>query len=219
MAKKAKKKQAARAKSESVPRFPYTNSPGALRKLLTAIPAKPRPSKLTLEMMKTWKVTSTNEASPLRVLKDIGLLSANGEPQAAYNAYMEPPPKGPRALGARLKEVYKELFEVSHEPHKNQSDLNSFFRINAGGGERTIEYQIQTFKALSEYADFSGTGDPAAGAAGDTGEAGNGGGGNLPSVKIDLHIHLPENKTTRDYESIIQDIARYIYGRNVGDRG
>jgi hypothetical protein len=45
------------------------------------------------------------------------------------------------------------------------------------------------------------------------------GGGRMPAVKIDLHIHLPENKTARDYDSIIQDIAKYIYGRNVADRG
>jgi hypothetical protein len=47
-----------------------------------------------------------------------------------------------------------------------------------------------------------------------TGGAPNAGGTpDLPPIKIDLHIHLPENKTTRDYEAIIQDIARYIYGR------
>ena len=37
----------------------------------------------------------------------------------------------------------------------------------------------------------------------------------LPPMQIDLHIHLPENKTTRDYEAIIQDIAKYIYGRQI----
>ena len=117
--------------------------------------------------------------------------------------------------------TYKELFELSHEPQKNQSELNTFFKIHGGAGDRTTEYQVQTFKALSEYADFAGTpdsnGDNGDGA--DKGDGGGSGGGKLPSVKIDLHIHLPENKTTRDYESIIQDIARYIYGRNVGERG
>lgn len=219
MAKKAKKAKKAREKSDSKPRFTYTTSAGALRKLLQEIPKRPRPPKVTLETLKTWKVISSNDASPLRVLKDIGMLSATGEPQPSYIAYMEPPPKGPRALGARVKEAYKELFESSHEPHKNQSDLASFFRIHGGGGDRVMEYQIQTFKALSESADFAGVGDPASGDGGNGlgGNAGSGGG--MPSVKIDLHIHLPENKTTRDYESIIQDIARYIYGRNVGERG
>jgi hypothetical protein len=129
---------------------------------------------------------------------------------------MEPPPKGPRALAARIKEVYKDLFEASHEPQKSPSELSTFFKIHGGASERTTDYQIQTFKALSEYADFSGATDPS-GREEDVG-GGSNGGGRLPSVKIDLHIHLPENKTARDYESIIQDIAKYIYGRSVADR-
>ena len=41
----------------------------------------------------------------------------------------------------------------------------------------------------------------------------------VPAIHIDLHIHLPENKTTRDYEAIIQDIARYIFKQEVGANG
>jgi len=78
---------------------------------------------------------------------------------------------------------------------------------------------MQTFKALCEFATFGGTpmgmsgGTPNGPSAGSNG-AGTGVDGRLiPPVQIDLHIHLPENKTTRDYEAIIQDIAKYIYGR------
>jgi hypothetical protein len=136
---------------------------------------------------------------------------------------MQPPPTGPCSLGARIKEQYKELFETSHEPHKNQSELRTFFNINSGGGERTIDYQIQTFKALSEFADFSASSEAKGDGSqnGDNGPKEDGGRalGKLPPVQIDLHIHLPENKTARDYEAIIQDIAKYIYGRTVSDRG
>ena len=95
--------------------------------------------------------------------------------------------------------------------------------IHSGGGARAIDLQVQTFKALSEYADFTGTGDSATGGpgmgAGADGGRGGAAAGTLPPVQIDLHIHLPENKTARDYESIIQDIAKYIYGRVGSDRG
>jgi hypothetical protein len=214
----AKKKKRARATSETKPRFPYTTHAGALRKLLQEIPKRPKPGKLSLATLKTWKVTTTNDASPLRVLKELGLLSASGEPLPPYAAFMEAPPKGPRALGVRIKDVYKDLFETSHEPHKNQSDLTTFFKIHGGGGERTVDYQIQTFKALSESADFTGVSDPSGDTGDDARDGGGSGGGRMPAVKIDLHIHLPENKTARDYESIIQDIAKYIYGRSVAAR-
>ena len=212
-------KKRSRSTRDSKPAFTYTTHPAALRKLLQEIPKRPKPSKFSLATMKTWKVTSSNDASPLRVLKDLGLISSGGEPLGPYVAFMEAPPKGPRALGARIKEVYKELFEASHEPHKNPSEVSTFFKIHGGGGERTVDYQIQTFKALSEYADFSGGGGSSGQESAKRDDGGDGSGrGKLPPVNIDLHIHLPENKTARDYESIIQDIAKYIYGRSVGER-
>jgi hypothetical protein len=212
-----------RKKADTQPRFPYTTSPAALRRLLKEIPSRPRPGKLTLDTLKTWKVTSSNDATPLNVLKKLGLLGASGEPMQGYLDFMQPPPLGPRSLGARVKEHYKSLFESSHEPQKNPAELQTFFNINSGGGERAIELQVQTFKALSEHADFSGDFvAPVTGAGSDPGAPGSptrSGGAGLPPVQIDLHNHLPENKTARDYESIIQDIAKYIYGRGGADRG
>jgi len=47
----------------------------------------------------------------------------------------------------------------------------------------------------------------------------NEGSNRTPAIHIDLHIHLPENKSRRDYEYIFEDIARYIFGRNVTEDG
>ena len=208
-----------RAQSGTQPKFPYTTSPVALRKLLKEIPQRPKPGKLSLSIMKTWGTTGSNDVTPLRVLKNLGLLGSNGEPLDGYVEFMKSPPAGPRSLGARIKEQYKSLFESSHEPHKDTAELRKFFNIHSGGAEKTIDLQIQTFKALCEHADFTGSssdGKPGGAGASDAdadASKGKNGGPGLPPIKIDLHIHLPENKTTRDYEAIIQDIAKYIYGR------
>ena len=127
---------------------------------------------------------------------------------------------GPPVLGERIRDVYRILFENSHAPQSEPDDeLKKLFHIHSGGGDDAMRYQIQTFKALSEYASFgpvSGGAAPAAAATG-AGAAvvGVHGGHTLPPIQVDLHIHLPENKTSRDYEAIIQDIAKYIYGRAV----
>ncbi|HMJ10626.1 MAG TPA: DUF5343 domain-containing protein [Polyangiaceae bacterium] len=169
------------------------------------------------------KVTTTNDATPAGVLKKLGLLSTAGEPLEPYTDFMQSPPSGPRALGVRIKQVYKALFETSHEPHKNAEELRTFFNIHSGGGERALDYQVQTFKALCDYADFSGSSEPVSlgsgGASAGPADGPTGTPAQLPPVRIDLHIHLPENKSARDYESIIQDIAKYIYGRGGTDRG
>ena len=212
-----------RSRSDTTPKFPYTTRPAALRKLLTEIPKRPKPAKITLNILKTWKVVSTNDSTPISVLKKLRMVAANGEPLGAYAEFMNAPPKGPRALGVMIKEHYKDLFESSHEPDKNDGELKTFFNIHAGGGEQAINLQIQTFKALCEHADFSKS--PSAGSVSKDvvssnalpGIASSVEGQRFPPIKIDLHIHLPENKSTREYEAIIQDIGKYIYGRTDTD--
>jgi hypothetical protein len=98
------------------------------------------------------------------------------------------------------------------------------FNIHSGGGERTIDQQIQTFKALCENTSFdviptpANTTGSAAGTQPIQGTALQSGTTGGPAVHIDLHIHLPENKSRRDYEDIIENIGRYIFGREMRDR-
>jgi hypothetical protein len=214
----ARKKQ---AKQDTVePKFPYTTEPQALRRLLTEIPKRPRPPKITMETLKAWNVSSNNNArTAIGVLKKIGLLTSAGEPTDSYVEFMKTG-IGPAVLGQRLREVYRILFENSHAPQNESNDeLRKLFNIHSGGGENAMRLQAQTFKILAEYASFAGTdGTSGLGEGSSAGSAGRtppGGDQRLPPVQIDLHIHLPESKTTREYEAIIQDIARYIYGREI----
>lgn len=201
------------------PRFPYTTQPKALRRLLAEIPKRPKPPKLTLAALKAWDVSNAKDASPINVLKKVGLTGQNGEPTTSYVDFMKTG-TGPTVLAERIRDVYRVLFENAHAPQSEPDDeLKKLFHIHSGGGEDAMRYQIQTFKALSEYANFgsgangsqpgSGSAVASARAGADQGEQ------RLPPIQMDLHIHLPENKTSRDYEAIIQDIAKYIYGRNI----
>jgi hypothetical protein len=213
---------AKKAQETSEPKFPYTTVPKVLRKLLAEIPKRPKPPKLTLETIKAWSVSGdANARATIRVLKTIGLLGGGGEPTNDYVEFMKSG-SGPALLGQKIRESYRVLFESALEP-QNESDeeLRKLFNIHSGGGDQALRLQIQTFKALCEHANFSGTSTSTqVGATGDRAVDGRaaspvGGTPQLPPVQVDLHIHLPENKTTRDYEAIIQDIAKYIYGRNI----
>lgn len=208
------------------PKFPYTNVPGVLRKILQAIPGKPKPAKLDSKLAVSWgcaKSVSNNLRSAVAVLKKAGLIASGGEPTHLYVEFMSKA-TGPAALGAKLRELYADVFNASHSPQSEPDEnLEQLFNVHAGGSETLVRLQMQTFKALCESASFSGVTPNATGAqsaaGSDTATVGGGGltsGPALPPVKIDLHIHLPENKSTREYEAIIQDIAKYIYGR--GDK-
>jgi hypothetical protein len=173
-----------------------------------------------MDTLKAWSVSSNNNArTAINVLKKLGLLNASAEPTESYVSFMKTG-LGPAVLGQKIKETYKILFENSHAPHKeSQEELKKLFHIHSGGASDAMRLQVSTFKVLADHADFSDAAGSVADAQGETDEANASGGGSsslkLPPVKVDLHIHLPENKSTRDYEAIIQDIARYIYGRGI----
>lgn len=199
------------------PKFPYTTQPKALRRLLEEIPKRPKPPKVNIETLKAWNVSSNNNASTaIGVLKKIGLLGSAGEPTTTYVDFMKTG-TGPSVLAERIKDTYQILFQNSHAPqNESGEELRKLFNIHSGGGDDAMRFQIQTFKALCDYANFGNTSGAAVGSPGiGASPEKNTGGTMLPAIEVDLHIHLPENKTTRDYEAIIQDIAKYIYGRNI----
>jgi len=173
-----------------------------------------------METFKGWNVSKSGNANTVvRVLKKIGLLQESGQPTDYYAAFMTPG-TGSAVLGKRLRDAYHVLFENSLSPQTAATEeLRTLFNIHSGGGDDAMRLQIQTFKILAEFATFSDA--PAPGASSDeaipVGALPNSKPGTLrvPQMQIDLHIHLPENKSTREYEAIIQDIAKYIYGREI----
>lgn len=203
-------------------KFPYTNKPTSLRRILKDIPARPKPAKMNEALLKSWEFRDSNDRTILRVLKAVSLLSQSNEPTDAYVKFMDLA-TGPHVLGVEIKRLYAPIFTASHTPFKESPEkLKNLFNIHSGGN--TLDMQIQTFKALCESASFDGASAPV--------PLGTGGSPNAtaipatplgavgqPIVNINLHIHLPENKTRRDYETMIEDIGHYIFGRTVGDRG
>ena len=201
------------------PKFPYTNKPNSLRKFLEQIPKRPKPSKVNADTLKGWGLKDSNDYSIIRVLKALGLVGSNGEPTEAWTTFMTPE-KGPAVLGQAVRRVWAPLFQLSHQPNKEGDEkLRNYFNIHSGGSETTIGLQIQTFKAACDYADLSAPGALPAGpsksppsgapAAGPTSQ---GRGESGAAIHIDLHIHLPENKSRRDYEYMFEDIGKYILG-------
>ncbi len=221
--KKKAAKRAAKKKpvSTSSPKLPYTVTPNALRKFLKFVPEKPKPEKVNNELLSAWELGGNNANSIIRVLKAIGLVSSANDPTEDYELFMHRQ-GGPQHLANLVRVTYRPLFNASHNPHQESDDsLKNLFNIHSGGSEATLQHQIATFKTLCEFADFSsaipeGAVESSAAVLSDTGaaQAGSSGIGNSggATIHIDLHIHLPENKSARDYQAIFEDIGRYIYG-------
>ncbi len=169
-------------------------------------------------MLKAWGFKNTNDQSIIRVLKAVELLNPAGDPTKNYEEFMQPT-KGPAILGRQIKKIYSSLFSTVTNPgNAPYDDLKSFFNTYGGGGEKVVQLQIQTFKALASHATF-GASDPLEqidnlGEEGPQPEGGDSRKPHDPAIRIDLHIHLPENKTKVDYDSILESIAKHIYGKN-----
>ena len=178
-------------------------------------PNKPKPPKITGDTLKVWGLKNTNDKSVLRVLKAVELLSPSGEPTNNYISFMRKD-NGPATLGRQVKRVYSTLFENITNPEKASNDeLRSFFNIHSGGSEDTIRFQIETFKALASYATF-GESDPLEKSQDEVFNNGKTQGkpkdpSEGPTIHIDLHIHLPENKTKADYDALMESIATHLY--------
>jgi Family of unknown function (DUF5343) len=218
MAKKANGKSTTTKQKAKVearePKLPYSSTPNALRKFLKLIPTKPKPQKINNPLLSAWDLGGANSNSIIRVLKGVGLVDVSNQPSSDYDAFMDPK-LGPSRLGQLIRNCYSALFEASHAPQKESDDtLKRLFNIHSGGAERTLQYQVATFKTLCEFASFDAqeqqNSTPVVGGSIGSGKSTLGGG--AMTVHIDLHIHLPPNKSRRDYEYMFEDIGRYIYG-------
>lgn len=219
MAPKKQKKESSSNAAYGTPKYPYASTPSSLGRFLSMVPNKPKPEKVNSATIKAWGFKNTNDQSIIRVLKTIDLVSPGGEPTKSYEEFMQPG-KGPAALGRQIKQVYPTLFSTVLNPGTAPHDeLKSFFNTYGGGSEKVVQLQIQTFKAMAQYATF-GASDPLEqedAVPGDnfSGEQNHRNGSSNPTIRIDLHIHLPENKTKADYDSILEGIAKHIYGKNI----
>jgi hypothetical protein len=220
---RAKKRSSEREPSGARPAFPYTTRPAALRKFLAEVPRRPKPAKVNGSLLASWGLGGGENMTITRVLKSLGLVAPSGEPTEAYTGFMREG-TGPTVLGGLIRAKYAPLFGASLAPHKDPADsLRNLFNIHSSGAKGTIDYQIQTFKALCDYADLdapgarvasviTGTSTPRGATPGGTPQDPAG----TAAIHIDLHIHLPEKASSRDYQYIIQDIARFIMGKDAG---
>lgn len=208
------------------PVFPYCDRPGALRRFLGEVPRRPRPLKVNGEYLSGLRMGGSANATLVRVLKTLGFVNEHNQPTELYAGFMHAG-TGPAIMAKQVRATYPQLFAAHHRPDREPNDsLRNLFNIHSGGAERTIELQIQTFRALCENANFDSTGmlvsAPVSGviATRQGSDGANGAASNRVAVDvstnafpvhIDLHIHLPPGKSARDYQYIIQDIARYLY--------
>lgn len=201
-----------------------TNVPAILEKIRTA----GTPPKFTHEFLKsTLGFGASNDRGVIKVLRQMGFLSADSVPTPRYNEYRGDQPG--KAIAVGLREGWPDFFLADEKIYeRSNSQIQGIAKSLTGAGDSVAQKIASTFKAFSDKADWSapipqqrpdGTGDTgdddqeAAGGASDeqrrsgngTGK-GKGAGAGLFELHHDIHIHLPPTNDVSVYRAIFQAI-------------
>lgn len=202
-----------------------TNVPAILEKIRTA----GTPPKFTHEFLKsTLGFTASNDRGAIKVLRQMGFLSADSVPTARYNEYRGDQPGKAIAIG--LREGWPDFFLADEKIYeRSNSQIQGIAKSLTGAGDSVAQKVASTFKAFSDKADWSaaipqqqhertgdfGNTDQADGSrsrddqrrdSSDNAGKGNTAGARLFELHHDIHIHLPPTNDVSVYRAIFQAI-------------
>lgn len=136
-------------------KYPYTTVPNKLRALLQKAPEMGRPDKVTVAWLKKAGFTSSNDPSMIGVLKFVGVLAQDGRPTNLWDAVRAPSDESRARLADAIRKAYADLFAIFPDANRRDAEaLRNFFRQNTDGGERVQRLLVQSFQAMTEFADF-----------------------------------------------------------------
>ncbi|WP_449369993.1 DUF5343 domain-containing protein [Thiomonas sp.] len=181
------------------------------------------PPKATVQWLKTIGFTSSNDASLLGVLKAVALVDATGVPTSAWTSYRGAHHK--KVLGDAVRQGYAELFAVYPDAwQRSTTDLEHVFSTSSSAGKQVIAKTVSTFKAVCELAEFGAPDEqpsptvhtgpmhspvaatPSAHAVAPPN------GCKVPSVHIDIQIHISPEATTDQIDQIFKSMSKHLYG-------
>lgn len=187
--------------------FVYTTVPGKIQSFFNKIREVGVPPKATVQWLRTIGFTSSNDASLLGILKQLGLVDGSSIPSPQWTRYRGANHK--KVLGDLIRSGYSDLFAVYPDAwQRSQSEIEHVFSTSSTAGKQVIAKTVSTFKALCQIAEFSAVAEQSdihmhsgpihrpianAPAVSDRGLTMNAN----PSVHIDVQIHIaPEASST-----------------------
>jgi len=133
----------------------YTTVPGKIPLLLKKIRDAGVPPKATIAWLKSVGLTSSNDATLLKVLHQIGFIDKSGVPQPAWREYRGGQHRS--VLGRAIVLGYPDLYATYADAHdRTNEELSHVFSTQSSAGKQAIDKMISTFKTLAKEADFDG---------------------------------------------------------------
>lgn len=131
----------------------YTTVPGKIPQLLAKIRDSGVPTRATVAWLKGLGFTSSNDATLLGVLRQIGFIDSSNTPQPAWREYRGAHHRA--VLGRAIELGYEALYATYPDAHlRPNGDLFHVLSIQSSAGKQAIDKSIATFKNLAKEADF-----------------------------------------------------------------
>lgn len=140
----------------------YTLKPNAVPAYFDAILDAQPPERFSLKFLENLGFTSTNDRLFIGILKDLGFLNRDGAPQQRYFDFLDRT-RAKQVLADGIREAFSDLFAINVQAQNLSLDeaRNKLRTMYAGKKTDLVIGNIaKTFRALCEYADFSGPAAP-----------------------------------------------------------
>jgi hypothetical protein len=194
----------------------YYQSYGKIPEILTKLRDANAPDQLTVQLLKDWGFTSSNDRALVQLLKAIGFLSADGRPTKRYLDYRDHS-RSREVLGEALQEAYSDIFLIKNRPTQaDAASIQGKFKSFHNASDNTASLMTKTFLGLLSQADIVSKRsseilekqslsepDPKP-------NFGVSGKGVLSGLHYNIEIHLPATKDVEVYNAIFKSLKEHF---------
>ncbi len=195
-------------------KYPFTTKPQDITTLLQKLPELPVPSdKIDVAYFKSLGFTASSSNHLLGILKALGFLNEQDEASPVWQAYVEKEQRG-LVLASAIKHAYSQLFDLVFCPYlESDENLMEFFeKEEPKTTDRDMSFILETFRRLSELADFQDLmcddEQPASGPpeVAETAPAVK----VNPNLQLNIQIHIDPNTSEEKIEAIFKNMKKYL---------
>jgi hypothetical protein len=140
----------------------YTLKPNAIPAYFDAMLDAQPPERFSIKFLENLGFTSTNDRLFVGILKDLSFLNRDGTPQSRYFSFMDRS-QSKLIVADGIREAFSDLFAINTKANDFTADdvRNKLRTLYAGKKTDLVIGNIaKTFRALCDYADFSGNAHP-----------------------------------------------------------
>ena len=199
--------------------MPYTNRPEDIPRLLQKLSTVKVPAgRVDSAYLKELGFSAASSKHLLNILKMLGFLDENDKPSASWLAYVADERRG-QVLASAVKKAYAGLFQSSFCPYlEGDEEILDYLKQNVKASDRDMLLMVQTFRNLSEPADFQDLLPEAEcdrpvpspkGAEPESRVKVN------PNLQLNIQIHIDPDTPEEKIEVIFKNLRKYLLGKKI----